>query len=84
MADCEREALMRKVQVFAFCEYDAMLYLDTHPDCKEGLAYFQNMNMQKQTAINEYENKYGPLSAQGNLSLQTWNWAEGPWPWQGV
>ena len=31
--------------------------------------------------IEEYTDKYGPLTASDSMG-DTWNWVEGPWPWQ--
>ena len=37
-------------------------------------------------AMNEYENKYGPLNTNSEYITKnnTWNWNNNPWPWEAM
>ena len=76
-----REELMQKIHALSFAMTEAQLFLDTHPDCRDALAYFKNMRAELDTAMTEYQNKYGPLFADMTVG-DKWTWIDGPWPWQ--
>lgn len=76
-----REELMRRIHALSFAMTEAQLFLDTHPDCRDALAYFKDMRAQLDTAMTEYQNKYGPLFADMTVG-DKWTWTDGPWPWQ--
>ena len=76
-----REELMKKIHALSFAMTEAQLFLDTHPDCRDALTYFKDMRDQLDTAMTEYQNKYGPLFADMTVG-DKWTWIDGPWPWQ--
>lgn len=76
-----REELMMRIHALSFAMTEAQLFLDTHPDCRDALAYFKDMRAQLDTAMTEYQNKYGPLFADMTVG-DKWTWIDGPWPWQ--
>ena len=78
-----KDQLLRLIATTGFACVDACLYLDTHPEDSEAIAYFREMNLKYQEALHEYSQKYGPL----NLShvhhpTDYWKWVDQPWPWQ--
>ncbi len=75
-----KEGLLRKVQALSFAKVEAELYLDTHPDSKTALDYYKNTLSELDDAMTEYQNKYGPLFAEGVVG-DSWTWVEGAWPW---
>ena len=76
-----REELMQKIHALSFAMTEAQLFLDTHPDSLDALTYFKDMRAQLDTAMTEYQNKYGPLFADMTVG-DKWTWIDGPWPWQ--
>lgn len=78
-----REQLMNKVQSLGFAKYEAMLFLDTHPECQAALDYFRKVSDELALATEEYESKFGPLTANG-VHGGEWSWISGPWPWQNM
>ena len=76
-----RETLLRKIQALSFAKVETELYLDTHPDSAQALNYYRNILTQLDEAMTEYQNKYGPLFAEGVVG-DRWTWGEGKWPWQ--
>ncbi|WP_164914320.1 spore coat protein CotJB [Aminipila luticellarii] len=74
--------LMRRVQMLSFVLVDVSLYLDTHPTDKAGLNFFNKYNTLYQSAKEEYEKNYGPLTIAGTNDTNSWSWIDEPWPWQ--
>lgn len=81
----ERHELLQYITEVSFAAYDAALYLDTHPDCKEGLRYIRKQNTQRDKALKEYARLYGPLKFSQIMDegCSYWDWKNQPWPWQG-
>lgn len=78
-----KEQLLRCISVTGFACTDACLYLDTHPEDREALDYFDGNNRKYQEALHEYSKTYGPLTlAHVHQSKDYWKWIEQPWPWQ--
>ena len=76
------EALLQKLRQVDFAIYDTILYLDAYPNCRKALAHYHTLiEMQKQLKA-EYEAKYGPVTALGNVSRDNWDWTSTPWPWE--
>lgn len=76
-----KDELMNKIYALSFALTETQLFLDTHPDCKQALEYYRRLVTDLDTAMTEYQNKYGPLMAESTGS-DGWTWIEGPWPWQ--
>ena len=70
---------MKELQTYAFAAYEALLYLDAYPECKEALAYYNKFKKMENQIRNEYEAKYGPVILTSDV--QSWQWNKGPWPW---
>lgn len=81
MDNMGKEALLKKIQALSFAKVETELYLDTHPDSKSALDYYRGVLNQLDAAMTEYQNKYGPLFAEGVVG-DRWSWVEGAWPWQ--
>ena len=81
MDNQSKNQLLRKVQALSFAKVETELYLDTHPDSQQAMSYYKNILSQLDEAMTEYQNKYGPLFAEGVVG-DRWTWVEGAWPWQ--
>ncbi|QNM05095.1 spore coat protein CotJB [Qiania dongpingensis] len=76
--------LMTQIYQYSFAVDDVLLYLDTHPDDQDALAYYQCMRDARETAVAAYECQFGPLTKDGvKDSADYWTWVNGPWPWEG-
>ncbi len=82
MALSDKQKLMRKIQDQAFVLYDVMLYLDSHPTCKEALEYYHKHREMKEKLIEEYERTYGPITAMGVVNEGKWTWSTCAFPWE--
>ena len=49
-----KDQLLRLIATTGFACVDACLYLDTHPEDSEAIAYFREMNLKYQEALHEY------------------------------
>ncbi len=74
--------LLQAVMEADFCLYDTILYLDTHPNCPYGLAYYRQLCAQKDAAHHAYTQAFGPLTAQSVAPCTSWSWCDAPWPWE--
>ncbi|MBC8585702.1 spore coat protein CotJB [Youxingia wuxianensis] len=79
---CERRRLLKVIQNYDFTLYDLSLYLDSHPRCKNALAYYSKVKQARDCAVAEFENKFGPLTHSSAANLECWQWVKGPWPWE--
>lgn len=79
-----RENLLNRINEVSFAVNDILLYLDTHPKCKEGFAFYQECDKERQKLMKEYSQCYGPLTIDDALESggDTWKWAEQPFPWE--
>lgn len=78
-----KEQLLRRIATTGFACVDACLYLDTHPEDTEAIAYFEKQNRMYQEALHEYSTQYGPLTlSHVHNPKDYWTWADQPWPWQ--
>lgn len=80
-----RKKLLCYIDEVSFGMYDALLYLDTHPNDEVAIRYFHQHNRKRNFALKEYAKAYGPL----NLGMiddeagSSWEWTCQPWPWEG-
>ena len=81
MNNQNKESLLRKIQALSFAKVETELYLDVYPEAAAALDYYRNILSQLDEAMTEYQNKYGPLFAEGVVG-DKWTWVEGAWPWQ--
>ena len=85
----ERQKLMQKIYERGFTLDEMILYLDTHPGDKKGLAYYEKAGREYGELKAEYESCYGPLSVRcpagrcGCGQEEAWKWIQGTMPWQG-
>ena len=78
----DRSKLLRRLAAEDFAVYEAVLYLDGHPNCRHALAYYQRHRAIAASLRAEYEKNFGPLTNATAPSCGEWQWVEGPWPWE--
>ena len=79
----DRTALLYKIQAEDFALYEVALYLDGHPKSKKALKFYHEHKKIAEALKAEFEEKFGPLSIYQNQNGENWDWANGPWPWEG-
>lgn len=78
----ERKILLSRIAACDFVLSETAIYLDTHPDCKEALDYFKKNKEIRKKAAEEYTEKFGMLKHDDYSGQNSWQWTEGPWPWE--
>lgn len=78
----EQEHLKHIICLSSFAMDDTRLYLDTHPQDQEALAYFAKNRDIRNAALAEYSLKYGPICSYDVYSNNCWNWNNSPLPWE--
>lgn len=80
-----QKKLLCYIDEVSFAVYDALLYLDTHPNDDAALHYFNHHNMKRNFALEEYAKAYGPLNigTMDDDAGRSWEWACQAWPWEG-
>ena len=78
----DRQKLLKTVQMYSFAVTDASLFLDTHPDCAEALAYYNKYKKLCREAKEKYEQTYGPLDTESSQNDSRWAWVDAPFPWE--
>ena len=81
----EQEYAMKRLQMYNFSMAEAVLFLDSHPDNKEAIEFFNKYQKLTRQALKDYTEKYGPVTADNMPENKAqWQWVKGPWPWEGV
>ena len=75
-------ARMKDLQALDFALVETVLYLDAYPENRQALAYYHQLLRQREETVEAYEKNCGPITVYGNRSQTSWDWVEGPWPWE--
>lgn len=82
MPDNEKKRLLDKIRRYAFALDESRLFLDSHPDCEEAVEFFKKHLKLYEDAVEEYQEKFAPVSASGAVRNGKWAWNTTPWPWE--
>lgn len=77
-----KQALMHKIQMYAFTAHECALYLDCHPNNRNALKKYSEAVKMLNETVSTYEGLYGELSQNRLTAENGWNWVKGTWPWQ--
>ena len=78
----EQKKLLSRIATCDFILTETSLFLDTHPDCPEALAFYKKHLEMRKKAAEEYAEKFGMLRHEDYRGQNVWQWTEGPWPWE--
>lgn len=78
----EQKALLSRISACDFILAETAIFLDTHPDCAEALAFYSKHLEMRKKATEEYAEKFGMLRHEDYSGQKNWQWTEGPWPWE--
>lgn len=79
---CDKKSIMANIYQIGFVLVETMLYLDTHPDDAEALAYFGEMREKYKMATEKYVEMFGPLQFTDVKNENYWTWVATPMPWE--
>lgn len=77
-----RRRLLKEIKETDFVLKELNLFLDTHPDHQEALRMFSTYEKKAERLKAEYTRLFGPLTPSVNNNTTTWEWIQGPWPWE--
>ena len=86
-----RECLMLQVMEISFMMDDIRLYMDTHPEDKDGLQLLKQVIQRRKQLMKDFAEEYYPLTMDCMAELYEKNpesdcycWQKGPMPWEGA
>lgn len=74
--------LLHQLQSYDFALQEAALFLNSHPNDQQALAYYNDIQACSQELTRQYEKQYGPLTNKTNSGSE-WDYIHGKWPWEG-
>lgn len=78
----EQAELLTYIDALGFSMVDLNLYLDIYPNDRNAINLFNQYRKEKESLMNEYESKYGPITLNSDsLNSYPWAWDDMPWPW---
>ena len=87
----DQESMLFQIQKVGFVLDDLRLYLDTHPEDKEGLKLLKSLIRRKKRMMSEFAEKFYPLTPdcmadiyEKNPDSEYYCWQKGKIPWEGV
>ena len=80
----ERERMLENIGMVDFVVVEMTEYLDTHPDDRNALEYFNHYSRMKNQMVKEFSQKYFPLTKDLAESNKEWRWGAAPLPWEGA
>lgn len=78
-----KEILKRGLDEMGFSLWELHLYLDTHPHDAQALAEYNMLSNKLHEARAHYEQLHGPIDPTQSGNQESWQWVQGPWPWEG-
>ena len=78
----EQDSLFLELSRYAFAAHELNLYLDLHPNDNTMLALFNDYRSRMNKLMEEYEEKYGPLTVSSDSMNSSFDWVSDAWPWQ--
>lgn len=79
----DRQKLMKIINQASFAIDDVKLFLDTHPSCDEAIQFYKKAKKIREAAVEEYTEKFGPITAYNVDVDDYWTWNDSPLPWEG-
>ena len=73
---------LKALRALDFAIQETVLFLDAYPNHCQALQYYHQLVAQRKELADAYNKNCAPLTIYGNLSTDSWDWVEGPWPWE--
>lgn len=81
----EQEKALNEINKIGFAITDLTLYLDTHPDCQNGIDMMKELLQKRLDTLADFAKNYYPLTQlsiiTGTPECKQYEWDKGPLPW---
>ena len=77
------EQMLKDISVLNFVLVDLMLFLDTHPEDRGALEYYNHYLPIKEEMCREFASDFYPLTREMADSNGSFRWQNAPLPWEG-
>ncbi len=77
----KRQQQLLEVQMYDFVAHEINLYLDIYPNNQRMIQLYHEYVEKAKKARTNFENNFGPLFVQNSQDTNTFEWIQGPWPW---
>lgn len=74
--------LMKRLQICEFVLTEVGLFLDTHPDNKDALEYYNKYLDKRKETLEDYTKQFGTVNRTMLHDQTRWDWVDAPWPWE--
>lgn len=71
---CNNENLLLEIQQISFAMDELRLFIDTHPDCNEAIALFNEYAEKRNELVCRYNSEIMPLSGYAAEQSGKWRW----------
>ncbi len=78
----DKHRMLNDIGIVDFTLTELMLYLDTHPTCREAMEYFNHYARIKNKMVKDFSMMYYPLTKDHAESSTEWRWGCAPLPWE--
>ena len=79
----QKEELFLDIGIVSFTLLELAMFLDTHPNDRTAMEYFNHYVKIKNQLEREFSMKYYPLNLSMAESNKEWRWGMAPLPWEG-
>ena len=79
----QKEELYLDIGIVSFTLLELAMFLDTHPNDRTAMEYFNHYVRIKNQLEREFSMKYYPLNLSMAESNKEWRWGMAPLPWEG-
>jgi spore coat protein JB len=79
----QKEELFLDIGIVSFTLLELAMFLDTHPNDRTAMEYFNHYVRIKNQLEREFSMKYYPLNLSMAESNKEWRWGMSPLPWEG-
>ena len=81
-AEASVSSMKKRLMKVDFAMIETMLYLDAYPHCHAALDYYHKLGAERENLVAALSAAGVPVTARDVAHCGTWNWTDGPWPWQ--
>lgn len=79
----QKEQMLHNIGIVDFVLVDLALFLDTHPNDREAMEYYNHYSRISNQMKKDFSMKYFPLTKDMAESNKEWRWGMAPLPWEG-